>query len=83
MTHRDRINRNTSHDQTVAGGRALDYAHMTWIAAEVAAGDALTAWFEAAAPDRAAAHLAYEAALDREDAAARDLQRLGGLIRPY
>ena len=42
----------------------------------------LNAWFEAAAPDRAAAYVSYQAALDREDAAARDLQRLGSLIRP-
>lgn len=83
MTHRARINRNSSQGPTAIGGRALDDAHMTWIAAEVAAGDALNAWFEAAAPDRAAAYVTYSAALDREEAAAHDLQRLGDLIRPY
>jgi hypothetical protein len=69
--------------RTVIGGRALDDPHMTWIAAEVAAEEALAAWFEAAAPDRAAAYVAYQAALAREEAAALDLQRLGDLIRPH
>ena len=83
MTHRARINHNSSHGPTVIGGRALDDAHMTWIAAEVASEDALNAWFQAAAPDRAAAYVSYQAALDREEAAARDLQRLGDLMRHY
>ena len=82
MTHRARINRNSSHGPTVTGGRALNDAHMTWVAAEVAAEDALNAWSKAAAPDRAAAYATYQAALDREEAAADDLQRLGDLIRP-
>jgi hypothetical protein len=83
MTHKTRINRTGSHVPTVIGVRALDDAHMTWIEAEVAAGDALNAWFEAEAPDRAAAYVAYQAALDREESAARDLQQVGDLIRRY
>lgn len=82
MTYRARISRNTSSDLTVLGARALDDAYMTWVAAEVASGYALNAWCRAAAPDRTAAYVAYRAAVDREEAAARDLQRLGDLIPP-
>ena len=82
MTRRARVNRDSTRDPTAIGGRSLVDAHMTWIAAEVAAEDALNAWFEAAAPDRAAAYVTYQAAVDREEAAAHDLQRLGDLIRP-
>lgn len=58
-------------------------AHMTWIGAEADSEHALRAWFEAAAPDHAAAYLTYRAAVDREEAAARELQRLHALTRPY
>jgi hypothetical protein len=78
-----RINRNASHDLAVIGVRVLDHAHMTWIAAEVESEQALRAWFKAAAPQRATAYLTYRAAVDREEAAARDLQRLCELTRPY
>jgi hypothetical protein len=44
---------------------------------------ALVTWFEAAAPISAGAYLAYRAAVDREEAAARDLQRLSELTWPY
>ena len=64
------------------GVRALDDAHMTWIAAEVESGHALRAWFKAARPSRAAAYLAYRAATDREEAAAGDLERLSELTQP-
>jgi hypothetical protein len=56
--------------------RALDDAHMTWVAAEVESDHALRAWFDAGAPQRASAYLAYRASVDREEAAARDLERL-------
>jgi hypothetical protein len=75
------MNRNISSDRAVIGVCALDDAHMTWIAAEAASGHALNSWFKAAASDRAAAYVAYVAALDREEAAARDFQRLGDLKR--
>jgi hypothetical protein len=61
----------------------LDDAHMTWVAAEVESEHALRAWFKGAASHRAAAYLAYRAAVDREEATARDLERLGELTRPY
>ena len=77
------INRNTSHDLAVIAVRLLDDAHMTWIATELESEHALVTWFEAAAPISAGAYLAYRAAVDREEAAARDLQRLSELTWPY
>jgi hypothetical protein len=76
------INRNTSRDLAVIAVRVLEDAHMTWVAAEVDSEHALRAWFDAAAPQGAGAYLAYRAAVDREEAAARDLQRLAELTRP-
>ena len=78
-----RINRNTSRDLAVIGVRLLDDAHMTWVAAEIASEQALRAWFTGAVSHSAAAYVAYRAALDREEAAARDLQRLSELTLPY
>jgi hypothetical protein len=63
--------------------RVLDDAHMTCVAAEVESEHALRAWFDAGAPQGAGAYLAYRAAVDREEAAARDLQRLSDLTQPY
>jgi hypothetical protein len=78
-----KINRNTSHDLAVIGVRLLDDACMTWVAAEVESEHALRAWFDACAPQGAGAYIAYRAAVHREDAAARDLQRLSELTQPY
>jgi hypothetical protein len=50
---------------------------------EVESEHALRAWFKGAASRRAAAYLAHRAAVDREEAAARDLQRLCELTQPY
>ena len=72
-------NRNTSSVLAVMAARVVDDAHMTWVAAEVESEDALRAWFDAGAPYGAGAYLAYRAAVDREEAAARDLQRLSEL----
>jgi hypothetical protein len=69
-------------DATEIGIRLLDNAHMAWLAAEVEAEHALRAWFKGAPRDRAPAYLAYRAALDREQAAAQDLQRLSELAEP-
>jgi hypothetical protein len=82
MTIPTRINRNTSRDLAVIAVRVLDDAHMTWVAAEVESEYALRAWFDAGAPQTAGAYLAYRAAADREEAAARDLQRLSELTQP-
>jgi hypothetical protein len=77
-----RINRNIRHDLAVIAVRVLDDAHMTWVAAEVASEHALRAWFDADTPQDAGAYQAYRAAVDREEAAASDLQRLSELTQP-
>jgi hypothetical protein len=77
-----RINRNASHDLSVIAIRVLDDAHMSWVAAEVESEHALRAWFDAGVAQSANAFLAYRAAVDREEAAARDLQRLSDLTQP-
>ena len=78
-----RINPSTSRDVAVIGVRLLDDAHMTWVVEEIQSEQALRAWFEAAPPQGPAAYAAYRAAVDREEAAARDLQRLSELTQPY
>ena len=78
-----KLNRNTSRDLAVIAVRLLDDAQMTWVAAEVESEHALRAWFKGAASHRAAAYPAYRAAVAREEAAARDLQRLSELTQPY
>jgi hypothetical protein len=78
-----KLNPTTSRELAVMGVRALDDAHMTWVAAEVESEHAMRAWFDGDAPNRAAAYLAYNAAADREEAAANDLQRLCELTQPY
>jgi hypothetical protein len=77
-----RTNRNTSGALGVIAVRVLDDAHMTWVAAEVDSEHALRARSDAGAPQGAGAYLAYRAAVDREEAAARDLQRLSELTMP-
>ena len=61
--------------------RLLDDAYLAWFAAASDCEQALQAWFRTSSrgPD---AYLAYRAALDREEAAARDLQRLVELTEP-
>jgi hypothetical protein len=54
----------------------LDSAYLAWFGAENESEQALHAWFAAAPGHRAVAYQAYREALEREDAAARDLQRL-------
>jgi hypothetical protein len=64
------------------GVRLLDDAYMAWFAAESECERALQAWSEETRHNRADAYWAYSAALDREEAAARDLQRLEELALP-
>jgi len=82
MARSVKVDRDTSHDIAVIGVRVLDDAYMTWIAAEIDSEHALRAWLEAAPRVGAAAYVAYRAAVDREEAAARDLERLHALTRP-
>jgi hypothetical protein len=69
-------------DVAEIGIRLLDGAHMAWLLAQVESEHALHGWFEATARQEAAAYLAYRAALDREEAAAYDLQRLSEVAPP-
>ena len=63
-----------------AGIRLADEAHASWSIAALQCAEALRAWREAGPSDRAAANVAYCAALDREEAAARDLEQLAALV---
>jgi hypothetical protein len=58
------------------GIRLLDDAHVAWQRAELECEQTLQAWFEGAPRTRAERYQSYLAALDREEAAAHDLQRL-------
>ena len=55
---------------------------MAWSVAQAQCQEALTRWFGASGCERGKANLAYRAALDREEAAARDLERLSRLAAP-
>jgi len=74
----------SSTDRAVAeiGVRLLDDAFIAWLLAERESEEALRDWLEPAARPRAAAYRAYVAAVDREHAAARDLQRLREITAP-
>lgn len=61
--------------------RLIDQAHMSWYCSQIECDQALVAWRDAAPRRRACAHLSYQAALDREEAAAYDLARLWSLAR--
>jgi hypothetical protein len=62
------------------GLRLRDDAYLVWEAAEFEAGRALRSWIEGV-DGQQAAYQAYRAAVDREEAAARDVERLGDLTR--
>lgn len=63
------------------GIRLLDDAYLAWVAAESECSQALQAWFDGG-PRHGDAYYAYLAALDREEAAAIDLQRLSAVTEP-
>jgi hypothetical protein len=60
------------------GVRLIDDAHMAWLLAARDCERAMAAW----RADEPGAYWAYRAAIDREEAAARDLERLSKLARP-
>lgn len=64
------------------GVRLLDDAYLAWFSAESECEHALRGWFRGTGAQRATAYFAYRAALDREEAAARDLERLWQLAEP-
>jgi hypothetical protein len=70
-----------THDRLAAraakiGARLADGAYMAWQAAQIECYLAFVAWRHAAPGGSAMAHGAYCAALDREEAAARDFEEL-------
>jgi hypothetical protein len=74
--------RDERHDLAEIGVRLLDDAHAAWVAAEIDSSRALGDWSAASPRDRDAMYASYRAALDREEAAARDLHRLCELAGP-
>ena len=75
----------TEHpEQEIAeiGVRPLDDAYLAWFAAESDCEQALRAWLDGPPNNRTAMYFSYRAALDREQAAAHDLQRLSELTQP-
>jgi hypothetical protein len=68
-----------SREAARIGIRLIDEAYMSWCTAQLQCQNALRAWFDAGPRDRAEANCAYRAALDREQAAARDLESLSQL----
>jgi hypothetical protein len=70
-------------DAPARGGWIADGPYVAWHAARTDCRRALAAWRTAESRSRAAAHVVYRAALDREEAAARNLEtlrRLGGTL---
>ena len=64
------------------GVRLIDDAYMAWFNAESECETRLQAWFRATGEGRGMAYTSYRAALDREEASARDLERLWRLAEP-
>jgi hypothetical protein len=62
--------------------RLLDDAYLAWFSAESECESTLRGWFRAPDDLSAGAYLAYQAALDREESAARDLERVWRLSGP-
>ena len=62
--------------------RLLDDAYLAWFSAESECESTLHGWFRAPGDLSAGAYLAYRAALEREEDAARDLERLWRLSGP-
>ncbi len=70
------MNEDINTELASTGVHLLDDAYLAWFSAESESEHALRAWGQAGATDRVAAYTVYLAAMDREEAAARDLQRL-------
>jgi hypothetical protein len=69
------MNLKTGREIAAIGIRLADDAYMAWLGAEFDAEQALRVWREGRGRPEGAYH-AYRAAADREEAAARDLERL-------
>jgi hypothetical protein len=66
------------HPVAEIGIRLLDNAHAAWLTAEVECEQVLERWRERTGHD---GYVAYLAALEREEAAAKDLERLWEVAR--
>ena len=64
------------HELAEIGIRLLDEAHVAWQRAELASEHALRSWYTGSSRTSAERYRLYRTALDREQAAAADLQRL-------
>ena len=73
---------NTDTEIATIGVRLIDDAYTAWFNAESECETKLQAWFRATGEAREIAYLSYRAALDREEASARDLERLWCLAEP-
>jgi hypothetical protein len=74
---------NANSEVATIGVRLFDDAYLAWFSAESECEQALRRWFQRN-DEPATAYLAYRVALDREEAAARDLERLWHLgVREY
>ncbi|MGO9904925.1 MAG: hypothetical protein ACLPY3_04285 [Solirubrobacteraceae bacterium] len=76
------MTRTLEQETAEIGVRLLDDAHIIWLAAQSECANALRDWFGATPRDCDATYFRYRAALDREEAAARDLERLCELSEP-
>lgn len=73
---------NIETDVATIGVRLLDDAYLAWFSAESDCETALRAWFQATGERREITYFSYLAALDREEASVRDLERLWRLAEP-
>jgi hypothetical protein len=71
--------RRVSGEVASTGLRLVDEAYMSWRTAQMQCQTAMRAWFDARPRYRAEANSVYRAALDREQAAAHDLESLSDL----
>jgi len=69
------------HEIAEIGVRLLDGAYVAWLVEETESERALRAWLDAGWSNHEA-YLAYRASVEREEAAARDLERLWTLAGP-
>ena len=77
--------RRISREVARLGIRLIDEAYMSCCTAQLQCQNAQRAWFDAGPRDRAEANCTYRAALDREQAAGRDLEWLSqlGTLRDF
>ena len=70
------MTREIAQDGAGSEGRLIDDAYAIWVAAATECARALRTWFTSTSRNSTDAYWNYRAALDREEAAAHDLQLL-------